>query len=135
MIKKNNNKWIKMIDPTEWAKWIYGKWFVGHSSFGLTAVLVASFLVVAIIVTFIWLRGVDKYNQELAAIRQTRTHVQVKPLDDQSSISDKEEGPIAIKIKGGKNIKIYDNKIKGFRTGIDVEDSENVDTQRNKIEK
>lgn len=53
-----------MSDPTEWAKWIYGKWFVGHSGLGLTVVLSLSIIVVTLFVVFVWLRGVDKYDDE-----------------------------------------------------------------------
>ena len=52
------------MDPVEWAKWIYGKWFIGHSIMGLSIILFVSFAVVGAFVTFIWLKGVDKYRDE-----------------------------------------------------------------------
>ena len=48
------------LNPVEWLAWLYGKVFKGHALGGGIAV-VASFAIVGLV---LWLRAVDKYNEE-----------------------------------------------------------------------
>jgi hypothetical protein len=52
------------VNPVEWFVWIYGKWFVGHPWRGFFVVLLPCLMVFSLLIGALWVRAVDKYNEE-----------------------------------------------------------------------
>ena len=52
------------FDPTEWLGWLYGKYFVNHTVIGAVVVCVAVCVVVALMTLGLYLRAVDKYEEQ-----------------------------------------------------------------------
>ena len=64
------------LNPVEWLAWMYGKFFRGHPLFGgIVRCLFA--LVSGVIGLTLWLRAVDKFNEDHTSPKQEAAKVNI----------------------------------------------------------
>ncbi len=65
-MRRNFNpvQWRKFLNPVDWLAWFYGRFFLNHPYRGWAVFVCITFVVVLIIATALWVRAIDKYNEE-----------------------------------------------------------------------
>ncbi|MCL5808644.1 MAG: hypothetical protein M1418_08890 [Deltaproteobacteria bacterium] len=91
-VNLSNLKWRKLLNPVDWLVWIYGKFFLSHPLRGWLVCVCVTVIFVSIFVSILWIRAVDKYNEEhlenkLVASQPTQNNPLPAPIKTQENIS------------------------------------------------
>jgi len=80
------------MDPTEWASWIYGRFFPDHPVIGFALIGGTIVVLFTLLLGFIWMRGVEKYNEQHPSSAQTTTREGIAPSPASPDVPKTEQG-------------------------------------------